>query len=400
MSSILEGADRAYLREYNESEDERRLGALKSALSSVQQETKNAGYIQNGLVLDIQLAVRRIYEDLGMDVSDGSPYDKAEDAVRKATSDLESAIFSLDEQIKLEIREVNNSIDDARMDAEEIDEAGTNCWKGYEKKGTKKMFGKTVNNCVKKESADFVQKSIANAKPNDKLAKDVESAMSEGMYDEEAFDAIFKDRKNKGSMEKPNSKPKDTGMYNQPTKRSPKYYDKKADDNKRKSGMGEVMEMYDDVSYLVYIDGKLAMPTPIEKKHMKKYESAIKNSLPGADIQFKAVAKGNYSAEELAEGNGNIRKAIAGIILIGGLLGLENHQAQKLYDKSHQLQQLTQVYMVAKERGDEAKMKDVKRRIGNHKTRLDIGKGDVDFDGLPGNDDIKDIDYINPIEER
>ena len=26
------------------------------------------------------------------------------------------------------------------------------CWKGYEKKGMKKMFGKTVPNCVKKES--------------------------------------------------------------------------------------------------------------------------------------------------------------------------------------------------------------------------------------------------------
>ena len=39
------------------------------------------------------------------------------------------------------------------------------------------------------------------------------------------------------------------------------------------------------------------------------------------------------------------------------------------------------------------KMKDVKRRIANHKTRLDIGKGDVDFDGLPGKDDIKDIGY-------
>jgi hypothetical protein len=25
-----------------------------------------------------------------------------------------------------------------------------NCWKGYQKKGTKKLFGKTVNNCVKK----------------------------------------------------------------------------------------------------------------------------------------------------------------------------------------------------------------------------------------------------------
>ena len=28
---------------------------------------------------------------------------------------------------------------------------GQRCWKGYEKKGTKMMFGKRVNNCVKKE---------------------------------------------------------------------------------------------------------------------------------------------------------------------------------------------------------------------------------------------------------
>ena len=36
---------------------------------------------------------------------------------------------------------------------EQIDE-GQKCWKGYEKKGTKKMFGKTYNNCVKKEGYD------------------------------------------------------------------------------------------------------------------------------------------------------------------------------------------------------------------------------------------------------
>jgi hypothetical protein len=30
-------------------------------------------------------------------------------------------------------------------------EEGQKCWKGYEKKGTKKMFGKIYNNCVKKE---------------------------------------------------------------------------------------------------------------------------------------------------------------------------------------------------------------------------------------------------------
>ena len=31
---------------------------------------------------------------------------------------------------------------------------GTRCWKGYEKKGTKMMFGKRVNNCVKKEGLE------------------------------------------------------------------------------------------------------------------------------------------------------------------------------------------------------------------------------------------------------
>ncbi len=36
---------------------------------------------------------------------------------------------------------------------EKIDE-GQKCWKGYEKKGTKKMFGKTYNNCVKKEEVE------------------------------------------------------------------------------------------------------------------------------------------------------------------------------------------------------------------------------------------------------
>ena len=36
---------------------------------------------------------------------------------------------------------------------EQIDE-GQKCWKGYEKKGTKKMFGKTYNNCVKKEEVE------------------------------------------------------------------------------------------------------------------------------------------------------------------------------------------------------------------------------------------------------
>ena len=40
---------------------------------------------------------------------------------------------------------------------EQIDE-GQKCWKGYEKKGTKKMFGKIYNNCVKKEETEIEEK--------------------------------------------------------------------------------------------------------------------------------------------------------------------------------------------------------------------------------------------------
>jgi hypothetical protein len=34
----------------------------------------------------------------------------------------------------------------------DILDEGTRCWKGYEKKGTKKLYGKIVPNCVKKEN--------------------------------------------------------------------------------------------------------------------------------------------------------------------------------------------------------------------------------------------------------
>jgi len=232
MSAILQGADKAYLREYNESEDKRRLDALKSALSSVQQETKNAGYIQNGLVLDIQLAVRRIYEDLGMDVSDGSPYDEAEDAVRKATSDLESAIYSLDEQIKLEIKEVNSSISNTELGELEESPTYVDGFMGADGKLTSKPTAADYasNNKefqhMKKKLGDKIPQPTKRDKDG-KLSPFKKDELDE-MYDEKAFDNIFKDRKDKGTMERPKSKPKDTGMYNQPNKAE---RDKRENDN-------------------------------------------------------------------------------------------------------------------------------------------------------------------------
>ena len=47
------------------------------------------------------------------------------------------------------------------LKSEQIDE-GQKCWTGYEKKGTKKMFGKTYNNCVKKEELEIEEGRTAS----------------------------------------------------------------------------------------------------------------------------------------------------------------------------------------------------------------------------------------------
>ena len=41
-----------------------------------------------------------------------------------------------------------------------LSEKAQKCWKGYEKKGTKKMFGKTYNNCVKKEEVEEIDEAM------------------------------------------------------------------------------------------------------------------------------------------------------------------------------------------------------------------------------------------------
>ena len=424
MSSILKGADKAYLREYNESEDERRLDALQDSIGSIRKATKGGKYLGSD-VIDIMVEIQGFAEKLGIDPDE---LDYAENQVREAMNNLESAIYGLEEPFEDAIRSLQNRIDDVGID--------------------ENISGN------KPASIDSEMDAYFGSKPGE----------LEEMYDEKAFDNIFKDRKDKGTMERPKSKPKDTGMYNQPNKAE---RDKRENDNideeskglwanihaKRKRGekpakkgdkaypktldideekqrldpkcwdgykkqgtkmkggkkvnncvpkeskshIGQALsEMYDDHVYVLYIDGRKATSAPIAKKQKNELERVVKQALPNANVQFKAVPRQDYSADQLAEGTGKIRGAIAGILLLSGLLGLNNHQAQKMYDQSHQLQQLTQVYMVAKERQDVDKMKEVKRRISNHKTRIDLGKGDVDFDGRPGDDDIKDIGYINP----
>ena len=313
MSAILQGADKAYLREYNESEDERRLDALQDSIGSIRKATKGGKYLGSD-VLDIMLEVQGFAEKLGIDPQELDYY---ENQVREAQNNLESAIYGLEEPFEDAIRSLQNKIDDSQVDE---------------------------------------------------------------MYDEKAFDNIFKDRKDKGSMEKPKSKslPKDTGMYHQSNKAG---RDKRENDN-----IDEEKQRLDPKCWDGYKKQGTKMKGGKKVNNCVPKESRIASSLRMVAEEYE---------REMEEGNGRLRGIAAGALLIGSLMGLNNKMAQEVYDNSHQLQQLTQIYQIAQERGDEEKMKDVKRRISNHKTRLDLGKGDVDFDGRPGNDDIKDLDYRN-----
>jgi len=64
-----------------------------------------------------------------------------------------------------------------REETESLGE-GQKCWKGYEKKGTKKMFGKVVNNCVKKEGYDVgdVDQKVGAVTPIPKSEQDAARA--------------------------------------------------------------------------------------------------------------------------------------------------------------------------------------------------------------------------------
>ena len=71
-----------------------------------------------------------------------------------------------------------------------LTEKAKKCWPGYEKKGTKKMFGKTYNNCVKKEEVELEaysanpaqQAAIAIAKKKKKEDDMVAKKKKQKMY--------------------------------------------------------------------------------------------------------------------------------------------------------------------------------------------------------------------------
>ena len=224
------------------------------------------------------------------------------------------------------------------------------------------MFGKTVNNCVKKESVEAVDEDLKAW-----FGKGKDGGAGGGGWD--AYNSKG-ERTGKCGDSKGSAKPKCLSKSKAASLRS--------SGGKKAIGAAVNKKRRND-------------PNKDRKGKAKNVSSKTNESRIASSLRMVAE---EYE-REMEEGNGRLRGIAAGALLIGSLMGLNNKMAQEVYDNSHQLQQLTQIYQIAQERGDEEKMKDVKRRISNHKTRLDLGKGDVDFDGRPGNDDIKDIDYLN-----
>ena len=113
-----------------------------------------------------------------------------------------------------------------------------------------------------------------------------------------------------------------------------------------------------------------------EMSEVKELEEWAQSITEVEDETTKTLAvPADEMLEDLDEGLGS--KLLAGAALIATLWGINYKQAQEVYSNSPQLQKLEQLHTQAVEMGDKAKVKELEKRIGDHKTRLDLGYGEV-----------------------
>ena len=97
---------------------------------------------------------------------------KADPGQQSKSGAAKPTYVSTDSPRKKKMKE-QTQLSNWRLDLEE--KKAQKCWPGYEKKGTKKMFGKTYNNCVKKEDVQLeMHDTPKNVK---KIAKELDKAV-------------------------------------------------------------------------------------------------------------------------------------------------------------------------------------------------------------------------------
>lgn len=92
---------------------------------------------------------------------------------------------------------------------------------------------------------------------------------------------------------------------------------------------------------------------------------------PEEDIHHFYIKEDTISVEE------GVGQWIAGAALLATLWGVNSNMANQSYENSPQLQKLISLHTTALENGDLRAVEEYEKRIQNHKTRLDIGKGEV-----------------------
>ena len=108
---------------------------------------------------------------------------------------------------------------------------------------------------------------------------------------------------------------------------------------------------------------------------LKELLGNVKAKVEGIGDQGNSGTDFNTNIMPAEEGIGS--KILGGAALVAAMWGVNNHLANQAYEASPQLQKLTQYYQQAEANQDVAKMTELKKRISDHKARLDLGYGDV-----------------------
>jgi hypothetical protein len=108
---------------------------------------------------------------------------------------------------------------------------------------------------------------------------------------------------------------------------------------------------------------------------LKELLGNVKAKVEGIGDRGNSGTDFNTNIMPAEEGIGT--KMLGGAALLAALWGVNNHMANQAYEASPQLQKLTQFYKQAEAQQDTVKMKELARRISDHKARLDLGYGDV-----------------------
>ena len=134
------------------------LSTISSAVKRLKKKMKGEGNIKAWVQSKITKAAD--YIDTAADYLDSGEH-KVEESITVQDSDGNDYVQFID-IIKPQPLQPSKGIG-----SELLDEAGKKCWKGYEKKGTQTLFGKTYNRCVKAEGySNWRQELLEQSRPS------------------------------------------------------------------------------------------------------------------------------------------------------------------------------------------------------------------------------------------